>query len=91
MKGGIMRRYQGSRRCLKFTGYIYAPMTDDRPEIIRDFAVKLGSGRLMIYNEVNQRTGHMRPFNNIGTMLKMICDEFSRRSRRRVPRPRRVR
>jgi hypothetical protein len=81
-----MKRYRGKRRCLKFTGYIYMPMAEDSQKTIRDYAVKLGCGRLMVYNEVNDRVGHFKPFNSVGGMVKIICDEFTKRARRRVPR-----
>lgn len=59
------------RRCLKFTGYIYIPESNET-KVLRYYAAKT-PGRLIIYDEYGQRpTGKALAFDELGQMISFI-------------------
>lgn len=72
------------KRCLKFTGYIYIPDSNDNSRAIRNFAAKT-MGRIKIFDEQNNdRKEKMEAFDNLGQMLDSIMREYKKRALKRL-------
>jgi hypothetical protein len=75
------------RRCLKFTCYIYIPEKEDLGNKlkVRNYLSSLGMGRIQFFDEQGQKkSGKMNAFASFGQMLAMVCNEFSKRAKRRL-------
>jgi hypothetical protein len=81
-----MDEYMREKRCLKFTGYLYIPTKEDIKDKakLRRYLSDVTMGRIMVYDEFNQRTKKMKSFGNTGEMVDYIMRIYKKRTLKRL-------
>ena len=75
-----------TRKCIKFTGYIYMPDERDEWNSLREYAAKR-MGRLIIFDEQNNNPDEKAfAFESLGQMLAKIENEYKKRTLKKVQR-----
>jgi len=75
-----------TKKCIKFTGYIYMPDERDEWNSLREYAAKR-MGRLIIFDEQNNNPDEKAfAFESLGQMLAKIENEYKKRTLKKVQR-----